>query len=342
MGTSGRFLVVNGAALAGDVPPVTAFLESLSGAYTTTRTHANASLLLFWDRHLRRLAESSRILADSKPEFFNSVSDRVMVLAQNSAIESFVHESMRVGLGLALSERSRVASRDELAITALVRDRDDGVGNLDVYLHIGFYVPPAFGIGAHLVVAGPGREVAEAKYSDWARIRKRLERMRPPSATELLLSNDGDHILEGSLTNFFVVRRRLVNDARDPSQIDLERDCMFEVQTAPIGDGILPGVIRQLVIEVCSDIGIPVKEVAPSWSEHKLWQEAFVTSSLRLVQFVETIQAPTICEDLQLRTWKDISWVQKRFEGAGIITTQIQREIMKRAGTSSYQTNDIL
>ena len=41
----------------------------------------------------------------------------------------------------------------------------------------------------------------------------------------------------------------MVSASRDRSHIDLERDSMFEVQTAPICDGILPGVIRQLVIE---------------------------------------------------------------------------------------------
>lgn len=41
------------------------------------------------------------------------------------------------------------------------------------------------------------------------RVRKGLEKLRAPSATELLLSNDGDRILEGSTTNFFVVCRRV-------------------------------------------------------------------------------------------------------------------------------------
>lgn len=41
------------------------------------------------------------------------------------------------------------------------------------------------------------------------RLRKSLERFRPPLATELLLSNDGDQILEGSVTNFFVVCRKV-------------------------------------------------------------------------------------------------------------------------------------
>lgn len=41
------------------------------------------------------------------------------------------------------------------------------------------------------------------------RRRKSLEKLRPPLVTELLLSNDGDQILEGSVTNFFVVCRKV-------------------------------------------------------------------------------------------------------------------------------------
>ena len=41
------------------------------------------------------------------------------------------------------------------------------------------------------------------------RLRKPLEKLRPPSVTELLLSNDGDQLLEGSITNFFVVCRKV-------------------------------------------------------------------------------------------------------------------------------------
>jgi hypothetical protein len=105
---------------------------------------------------------------------------------------------------------------------------------------------------------------------------------------------------------------------------------------------------------VCHDIGIPVREISPSWSKHELWQEAFVTSKnipsqifsqiwstcwyvisflwawhaaiwciiyfipvtgcLRLVQHVESVQAPLLWEDIQAKTWSDVSWVVKQFE----------------------------
>ncbi|KAK7819300.1 hypothetical protein CFP56_040454 [Quercus suber] len=113
------------------------------------------------------------------------------------------------------------SDREELSVTTLVSgniermsgirnvDDDDDDGRvceaLDVYVYVGSYVVPIFGVrenGACLAVVGRGRDVVNAKYSDWVRLRKPLEKMRPFAVTELLLSNDGDQILEGYVTNF--------------------------------------------------------------------------------------------------------------------------------------------
>lgn len=331
-GAASRYLVVNGVPHVGDVTPVSTLLEALPGAYTTTRTHGNATLLLFWERHLRRLFNSALILADKRPDLFGVP---VPAAADLFAIGPMVDESLQVGLGLVLAERGRRAEAveevAELAVTALICSGVRGSSALDLYLHIGFYVPPVFGAeGARLALAGRGRDVAEAKYSQWARIRKDMERMRPPLVTELLLSNDGDRILEGSVTNFFVVCKVDYGKA-DDSSYDQEKASSFVVQTAPVSDGVLPGVIRQLVIEVCSNMGIPLREVAPSWSGHELWKESFITSGLRLVQHVESVQVPT-CKDFHLRSWNEVTWVTKRFEGIGLVTSQIQKAIIARIG----------
>ncbi|PKU75160.1 hypothetical protein MA16_Dca015516 [Dendrobium catenatum] len=177
-----RFLVVNGVPQADDVPPVSNLLESLAGleailtvfcaqgVYTTTRTHGNASLLLFWERHLRRLSNSARILANHLPDIFGALAPVVL-----SSIRPLVDESLQVGLGFALAERVRraevVEEFTELAVTVLICNGGvSGSSALDLYLHIGFYVPPVFGAaGARLALAGRGRDVAEAKYSQWAR-----------------------------------------------------------------------------------------------------------------------------------------------------------------------------
>ncbi|XP_042420329.1 uncharacterized protein LOC122008608 [Zingiber officinale] len=334
---SSKLLLVNGVPLAGDVPPVATFLQSTAGAYTTTRTYGGASLVLFLERHIRRLVHSARLLSQSRPSLFSAGSVPA-VFPLIDSVPHRIHDSLEIGLRLALRDRDRSGSTDELAITALVRGRCDSDG-LDVLLHVGFFIPPPFGaFGARLAVAGPGRDLAEAKYSDWVRVRQGLEKMRPPSVTELLLTNDGDSILEGTVTNFFVVRRKVIHDFTEPPPTEQEL-CSFVVQTAPISDGILPGVIRQLVIEICSSMNIPIEEVAPSWSDHALWQEAFITSSLRLVQHVETIQFPTSSKILHTRSFQEFSWATKQFQGIGHITRHIQNEIINRAAEESFKIN---
>ncbi|XP_047325645.1 uncharacterized protein LOC124929348 isoform X2 [Impatiens glandulifera] len=333
MSSGGSFLCVNGIlASSTDIPsPVSVLLQTHQGAYTTTRTHDNGSVLLFWQRHLRRLAESAQILCNSNPKLlFGSNVSSVPILWTSDiweSIELSIDDSVKKVLPIALKEKS---DSQELSVTVLVSgylDQDKVSRAFNVFVHAGFYVPPMFGIShnaAHLAVVGRGRSFPNAKYSDWVRIRKSLEEFRPSSATEILLSNDGDRILEGSVTNFFVVCRKVATHT-------------LEVQTAPLTEGVLPGVIRQVIIDICFSIGIAVREVAPSWSERETWEEAFITSSLRLLQHVETVQVPRSLELLHMgKPWKDII-TEKRFtDNPGRITTIIQEEIIKKASTEGW------
>ncbi|KAK1270525.1 hypothetical protein QJS04_geneDACA012674 [Acorus gramineus] len=352
MAVSPNYLVVNGVLHTTQAPPVSAFLETTTGAYTTSRTHSNAKCLLFWVRHLERLAESAALLFESKPESFGSGFMRTHPSLTD--VSTLVCDSMRVGFSHALKERG---DNEELAVTALVCGDADGVSGVGVCLHIGVYVPMVFGgVGARLAVVGHGRELPMAKSSEWVRCRKHLEKLRPPSVTEILLSNDGDRILEGSVTNFFVISRKAVKKFTGEFTSDDESRNSFEIQTAPLSDGILPGIIRQIVIEICARRNIPFREVAPSWSDRELWQEAFVTKtvgnqpskyalfadSLRILQHVELIQSPTSWDDLHTKTWNEVSWVEKKLEGPGTITLEIQREIMKRASIEGYPVTNFL
>ncbi|KAI3705980.1 hypothetical protein L1987_76231 [Smallanthus sonchifolius] len=340
------FLFVNGVISPTPTPPVTTLLQSHPGAYTTFRTQNNSSELVFYERHLRRLATSARILFESCPKllFQPGISSTSASLQQMKSLEwesmipSFVNDPMTKAIPYALKERK---GETELAFTALVTgnlenlipdkrvDEEDIYRVFNVHLHVSLYDPIVFGVktnAAHLAVVGHGRDIANAKYSDWVRIRKPLEKLRPPSATELLLSNDGDQILEGCLTNFFVLSRK------DNIEEDGKYGYSLELQTAPISDGVLPGVVREVVIEVCMKIGIPIREVAPSWSKRHLWEEAFITNSLRLLQHVETIRVPSSWNSLSSKTWKDVTWEEKQFEeGPGSITAIIQKEVLKMA-----------
>ncbi|KAI3470430.1 hypothetical protein Pfo_027093 [Paulownia fortunei] len=361
MSHGNRFLFKNGVVSpAADTPSVAAFLEAHPGAYTTTRTHSNGSVLLFWARHLHRLSNSFKLLLKDNPKLlfekpenlsapFWELSNRAMMW--DSVIRCLVNDSMRKVMPFVVKERK---FGEELAITTLLSGNTENLNHfeggfdegrisevLDVYLHIGGYVPPVFGVrgnAARLAVVGHGRDFANAKYSDWVRLRKRLEKLRPPSVTELLLSNDGEQILEGCLTNFFVVcLKDKDGDGNTVEQNELQNLRCIEVQTAPMSDGVLPGVIRQVIKDICLKIGIPFREVAPSWSKRELWMEAFITNSLRILQHVETIQAPNAWKSVESNTWEEITWVEKRFEdGPGRITSMLQNEILVKAGVEAF------
>ncbi|KAG4930923.1 hypothetical protein JHK84_047905 [Glycine max] len=76
-------------------------------------------------------------------------------------------------------------------------------------------------------------------------------------------------------------RERNSNDEK--AVCDYGKKCSFQVQTALISDGVLPGTIRQLVLE---SEGIPFREVAPSWSECEIWEEAFITNLVEIIHKV--------------------------------------------------------
>ncbi|KAK4750224.1 hypothetical protein SAY87_027673 [Trapa incisa] len=341
--SSTRFLFSNGVITqTPDVPPVSSFLEAYSGAYTTTRTHNNISHVLLWEQHLKRLAGSVGILFNTNPEalfgpsWFSSHSS-LPASIKPSHYEPIIQSSVNKSMSRVVPLLTKTMNVEyEWAITVLVcgnssklagtlnLDEEKFSRALDVHIHISSYIPMVFGAGgAHLALVGRGRTIASAKHSDWVRHRKSLEKLRPHSVTELLLSNDGEHILEGSVSNFFVVCRRDENSRN--ADADEGACSSFEVQTAPLGDGVLPGVIRQLVIEVCSDKGIPIREAAPSWSKCELWKEAFITNGLRILQHEDSVRAPSIWNTSESRSLNGIEWEEKHFKGGpGIITTIIE------------------
>ena len=56
------------------------------------------------------------------------------------------------------------------------------------------------------------------------------------------------------------------------------------VQTPSLASGCLPGVTRQLVIALCADLDLPVKECQLGEQDIDNADEIFLTSSLREIQ----------------------------------------------------------
>jgi len=94
-------------------------------------------------------------------------------------------------------------------------------------------------------------------------------------AMEPILLNDVGEIAEGASTNVFIVK----NDT---------------VATPPLSAGILPGVTRQLLIEIGPTVGIPVREDSLSVQDLLGADEAFVTSTLKEAAPIRSVDGTPI------------------------------------------------
>ncbi|GJP30100.1 hypothetical protein CLOM_g22310 [Closterium sp. NIES-68] len=152
-------------------------------------------------------------------------------------------------------------------------------------------------------VMGPGRHTPLAKFSSWPLVRRALETAKPAEARDVILSTDGNALLEGITTNLFIVAR--TEPASDTSHGPPWRG--YELQTASLESGILPGSIRQAIIDACGERGIPIRIQAPQWSERATWVEAFVTNALSIVQPVSSMLMPaTWPSDIGYDSWQSV------------------------------------
>ena len=81
-------------------------------------------------------------------------------------------------------------------------------------------------------------------------------------ADEALMQNQAGHIVECSQSNFFVVRAR-------------------QLLTPPLTEGLLPGITRQVVIDIARELGIATSEVAITPANVMAADEAFITGTTR-------------------------------------------------------------
>ena len=124
------------------------------------------------------------------------------------------------------------------------------------------------------VIAVHGQPVKSYPYSHRLEI---FEAVNQLGADEALVCNDKNKVCEGAVTNLLL-------------RID------GKWVTPPISDGVLPGVMRALVIEYC---GVSVRSVDKT--EIPLVQSAFLLSSLRIAQPVISIDGREIEQSADFR-----------------------------------------
>jgi len=111
---------------------------------------------------------------------------------------------------------------------------------------------------------------AGAKMLSWVPHAAALERAHAEGFDEFLLLNEKGGIAECSSANVFLVR-----DGR--------------ALTPPLASGCLPGVTREILLEIAPKVGIDVAEHDLTLDDLSAAQEAFISSTTREVAAVESI-----------------------------------------------------
>ena len=124
----------------------------------------------------------------------------------------------------------------------------------DLYCHISSLGPrPSSPV--KILMFGSPRQNAVAKDSEWVRQRQEIVKDKPADVNEVVMAGANGEILEGTTSNFFVVKE--------------DEDGELVVQTA--GDGVLEGTVRRLVIEICKRENIKMSLSTPSLREIGKW-----------------------------------------------------------------------
>lgn len=147
-----------------------------------------------------------------------------------------------------------------------------------LYCHVGI-LPRTSNISqstkthTQVLIHGHGRENALAKDSKWVIDRKKL--LKPAgkvqsssSYEEIILLNDKGELLEGTQTNFYVVKDESIITANE---------------------GILHGSVRDSVLRVCQSHNIQVELRPPTLDDLRKASGVFITSTSRLVMPVHEV-----------------------------------------------------
>ena len=94
-------------------------------------------------------------------------------------------------------------------------------------------------------------------------------------ADDALILNTNDHVAEASVANVFLVRDR-------------------DVITPPLDAGVLPGITRKVVLQLCGTLGLPCAEAAFGLPELFAADEMFLTNSLMEVMPVREVEGKPI------------------------------------------------
>lgn len=218
--------------------------------FETLRTYGGAPFLL--ERHLERLERSATLVGIDLPVSAATLAREVRATLEAAGEgESYVRITVSRGAGSPGLDPSRAGKALRIVVVVPLEKPPE-----DVYQ-----------VGLRAVTYATGRVMAASPASG-AKTGNYLENIlavraaRERGANEALMVDAGGRIVQGASANvFFVDSGRL--------------------STPSLDTGILPGITRDVVLELARALAIPIELRAPLIAELPKFEEIFTTSSVR-------------------------------------------------------------
>jgi len=226
--------------------------------YETLRTYAGRPFHL--DRHLERLRASAARLGFSPAfgdEVFAQRLDELLARAGNE--ESYIRVILTRGEGD-------------------ISYRFDRVKGPTLVMVVKPFEPPPerdYAEGIPVVIASVRRNHPRAldpaiKSNNLLNNILAVREGQARGAVETILLNDAGEVAEGASSNVFVVKGG-------------------RAATPPLAAGILPGITRRLVLDLCREVGVPAREETLRVPDLLAADEIFITSTTKEAAPVRTI-----------------------------------------------------
>jgi branched-chain amino acid aminotransferase len=267
-GAGGFFASVNGAVLPAEEARVSVLDTGFTfgdSVYETLRTYGARPFHL--DRHLRRLRASAGRLGIPVPEGDEPFARDVdAVLARAGNPESYIRIMMTRGVGDVSYHFDRVQGPTRVVIVKPYEP-----------------VPErCYSEGVPVIVASVRRNSPRAldpaiKSGNLINNILAVREAQAAGAFEPILLNDNGEVAEGASANVFVVK---------------DGACL----TPPLFAGLLPGVTRQLLLEIGSGLRIPMREETLVVADLLAADEAFITSTLKEAVPVRAVDGKPVGE----------------------------------------------
>lgn len=215
---------------------------------------------LYLSQHLNRLQQSSVFFA------YNLPSEEELAEAMQLVIEANALENGSMRLTVSPRESQGLLAKKNSTLNILISLRHGRAYSEELYER-GFTA-----IIAQTTRRNEHSPLSHHKTTNFADSILAKREAIFNGSDEAILLNTAGRLTEAAVANLFLV----ING---------------EVLTPPIADGLIPGIIRQRVLELCRELNIPASEQSLTLKDLERAKEVFITNSLMGVMPIRQIQS---------------------------------------------------